>query len=568
MSPPPVAAIVRAVRCRVAWLFVVLAALGCGERKSRHGPSNFVAAEVSRPLSARVRVYEQDVKPECTETGFSRYRCFFQSELYGCTVLELGDAPVLQEGEDAIDVACSRARASDRSAPLAESPLSGKGMTLDVDPEGTRIAWRGGPSMSLLVFYVIGEELVPSPDNETATPPPAPLADSKPDWSKIPTLADRAEALVSRSRPTALPRLLTILEASRGDEAVGRALAHTVAQSSSDEWLAAFKALSVRGRGAYDQEIVAAIEDDPGSTVVAELMESPHLRPPDFADVVAHVAGAELSAGWVEGQNVPALVEALLYLGDARAGTLACTWLEQTVSTSLVDDGDGLPYGLELESGLPALLAIARQKTPCPWVKLALERDPCSLDYRCTANGLVETSDEAVETADLATEEALERGEEEPPLNPQHALCTPAQARRIVDGEKPPWYVPGEDEDEEEPMSSVDPTRTILLSAGHSQGPLPAELVKRNQRRLYRVRDLSKPDGGVGEDATPFCDFTDHAWIDPAEIVCRIPASLNRLTLSGCRIDIDDAQRVITITPPATADGKPVHRPKNVLLDP
>jgi hypothetical protein len=91
---------------------------------------------------------------------------------------------------------------------------------------------------------------------------------------------------------------------------------------------------------------------------------------------------------------------------------------------------------------------------------------------------------------------------------------------------------------------------TLLLAAGYAQSALPAAFVRRNERRRYRVDSYSRGVAGVeDEDTASRCDFSRLDVADPAEIACRVPAEINRIALSGCRIDIDDARRVITVTP-------------------
>lgn len=544
-------------------LLVTALAAGCGERKRRAGPTDFVAAEVTTPLHVSVRVYEQDVKPECTETGFARYRCFFQSELVGCTVLALGEPPAeaMALSEDALQLACNAPRTAGTQLLVSSAPEPARGMQLFVDPEGTRVVWRAGPDKPTALFYVLDGELIASPDNATTPPPSAPTPQWTPDWARIPPLAARAEGLLHDARPAQLPTLFSLLRERRGDAGLGEALALSLSNADSEPWRDAFGALRPEGRAVWNASIVKALEEDPGTEILDRLMEDPDLRPPKFADLLARVIEAELASGWSDSENVPQLVDALLALGDARAGPLACDWLEQAVSATLVSEGDGMPWDYELESASPALVAVARQKTPCPWVKVALDRDPCNLDYRCTKAGLVETSDEAMEAEDTAASEAAERGAPEPPVLPQNPLCSPAQAKRLADTVKPPWYLPGEDEDDAEELVSYVPVSTLLLAAGHAQPALPADFVRRNERRLYRVDDRSRGDAGTAdEDAFSRCDFSDQVYAEPAEIACRVPASLTRLTLSGCRVDIDDARRVITVTPPTPLPSSETRR--------
>lgn len=540
-------------------LVLGLALAGCGERKHPDGPLTVVAAEVHAPVYAAVKVHELDVKPECTETGLKRFSCFFQSELRGCAVLEVGREPLAPpEGfDDPLELLCDRGTFPYRVT-VADQPLPVRGIQLEVDPLGTRVAWRAAPDKNWEIFYVLDGQLLQS--STRAVTAASGSSDSAPDWARVPTLADQASLLVGSAQSGQLAKLLAIIRDEEGEAGLARALANTMHLAEEAPWRAAFASLGSGGRTTWNAEAAEALQEDPAGPALELLMTHARLRPDGFADLLAGTAELELDSGAVDGMVLGNLAQALLELGDPRAGPLACGWLEQSVSASLLGVEEGLPFDLAIEEGAEALQAIARQKTACPWVRVALERDPCNLDYRCTPAGLVETSDEAMAAEDRAAEEAAERGEEEPPLSPQRALCGATVVTRLADAMKPPWYLPPEAEEDEDAL--LDPPivapGTLLLAAGYAQGPLPPDFLKRNQRRLYTVVDRSPKPGAEGELDPSACQLLDQSFSDAAEIACRVPVNLTRVTLSGCRIEIDDARKTITLTPPKAPARLPV----------
>lgn len=540
-------------------LLAGLALAACGERKHPDGPLTVVAAEVHAPVYAAVKVFELDVKPECTETGLKRFSCFFQSELRGCAVLEVGREPLPRpEGfEDPLELLCDRGIFPHRVT-VADQPLPVRGIQLEVDPQGTRAAWRAGPDKTWEIFYVLDGQLLQS--STRAVTAASGSTGNAPDWARVPTLAEQASALVSTAQSHQLPKLTALIREEEGEAGVARALARTMHYAGEPPWRAAFASLGGKGRATWASEAAEALQEDPTGPALELLMTHAELRPDGFADLLAQAAEEELDLGATDGLLIGNVSQALLELGDARAGAIACGWLEQSVSASLLGVEEGLPFDLAIEEGAEALQAIVRQKVACPWVRVALERDPCNLDYRCTPAGLVETSDEALAADDRAAEEAAERGEEEPLLSPQRALCGAAVVTRLADSMKPPWYLPPESEDDEDALIDLPIVApgTVLLAAGYAQGPLPADFLKRNQRRLYTVVDRT-PKQGSEDDLDPSaCQLLDQSFSDPAEIACRVPVNLTRLTLSGCRIEIDDARKTITLTPPKSPARLPV----------
>ncbi|MEW5739313.1 MAG: hypothetical protein AB1938_10330 [Myxococcota bacterium] len=562
-----------ALRLRALVFLALAAALaGCDKRNAK--PSDNVIVEVHAPIQAVVRVHEFDVKPECTETGLARFRCFFQSELRGCTWLELGADNEVEKraaavfGDDADTQLCDTLASTGTLATLDSVPLPARGMELAADPTGSRLAFRPAPDKPWRVFYLLGGEILgeygnsgtplaldgrPSPDDPLLEArPPAPLMGPL-DWSRVPTLSDRAADFLPRAFGDHQRQLLKMVEEKRGEVGLGRALAGIMDTSEEPSWLEAWKRLGPSGRKAFQDVLARSLEEYPSEAALRRLSTAPELRPAGFADVLAKNLELQLEQGTQDFESTRLFVEALVQLDDARAGPLACEWLQDLVSEQLVSLDDYYPGMPVLESADPALIAIARFRTPCPWVRLALEREPCNVDYRCTPSGLIETSAQAESERQEAEDKALERGEELPSTIPQHPLCTPEQVGRVVKAWIPGWLSqePLELDDVNFPEDLTSPPPgALLLAAAYAQGPLPADVLHRNARRLYRIDDRSPPvaeDDGSDPSA---CQLVDQGLSDPPELACRVPADLSRLRLGGCRIEIDDAKKVIRLTPP------------------
>ncbi|GMU59311.1 MAG: hypothetical protein AMXMBFR34_10740 [Myxococcaceae bacterium] len=546
-------------------------ALGaCGKHEARDN----VVVELHAPIHAVVRAHEFDVKPECTETGLMRFRCFFQSELRGCAWLELGQQP---RDEDRLGEAprdedlCTLAMVmTETTAPLETTPVPARGMELVADPSGSRLAWRPSADRPWHFFYLLEGELLREPggsntyglllDRPDATTeeilatPTVPELTGPLDWSKVPTLAQRAPDFVVTAQSSHLPRLLELIRKERGEVGLGLMLAHAMAYAEEPAWDRAWQNLSPAGRKAFFAELSHALGDFPSETALRKLSMSPELRPAGFADLLVRRIEEQLAEGIVEYDTTGLYLEALVQLADPRSGALACAWMEDIASQRLVTRDDYYPEMPGFESASPALIALARFRTPCPWVRVALEQAPCDADYRCTPKGIVETSAQAMAERQEAEDAALERGEELPIVEPQHALCTSEQASAVVKRWVPVWLASDDFEDEADFPEDVTtpPPGVLLLAAAWAQGPLPPELLERNARRQYRVDDRTpRPKGGEKEYEEPgACSLIDQGLSDPSELACQIPRAISQLRLGGCRIEIDDAKKVIHLTPP------------------
>lgn len=559
----------------LACLALATALGACGKHEARDN----VVVELHTPIHAMVRVHEFDGQPECTETGLARIRCLFQSELRGCTWLELGEQPQADDHHREEELCTFMMVMTTATAPLETSPVPARGMELLADPSGTRLAWRSAADRPWSFFYLLEGELLREPgggnsygalpDRPDATAeeilatPTVPLLTGPLDWSKVPTLAERAPDFLVTAESSHLSRLLELIKEERGEVGLGLMLAHAMAYAEEPAWDRAWKGLSAAGRKAFLAELSHVLGDYPDEAALRKLSMSPGLRPAGFADLLVRRIEEQLVEGIAEYDTTGLYLEALVQLADPRSGALACTWLEDVVSQRLVTREDYYPELPDLESASPALIALARFPTPCPWVKVALEQAPCDADYRCTPKGLVETSAQSLAERQEAEDAALERGEELPIVEPQHALCTSEQASAVVKRWVPVWLASDDFEDEADFPEDVTtpPPGVLLLAASWAQGPLPLELIERNARRHYRVDDRS-PRPKASEEGEEYeepgaCSLIEQGRPDPAELACQIPRAISQLRLGGCRIEIDDAKKVIHLIPPKPQPDNP-----------
>ena len=154
-------------------------------------------------------------------------------------------------------------------------------------------------------------------------------------------------------------------------------------------------------------------------------------------------------------------------------------------------------------------MVLARLKTPCPWVRVALESDPCSAALRCAADAgtLVEARDEDEPVKALP-------------------LCT-GQGRALLAA------LPDDSQ-----LDRVNPA-AMLFAAAYAQGAIPADVLSRNARRLY---SYTLPSG----------DDREVAWCaqdqgNPEEAVCRLPLTATAFEYSRCRMRIDDEKHLVRV---------------------
>lgn len=554
------------LRLLVASCCLLLALAAC-ERKPRR---DAVIAEVKTPVHAVVRAHETDVPAQCDETGVKRLTCLFKSEHRGCLYLELGHAaeeplpppsPLFAKtgapGEEP-DV-CERSELWTESRLLLRA-TPGDTADLREDEAGERIAVRVGAGR-WEVIYLLDGELIAASSARSALAMLTALRPStkKPnlshvrtvefddedepdggvapfDWSDFKTLDDSADSLVMSASEQHRLRLYQRMAKRRGDAWLVPALTHG---PLDDTWEQGRALLTERGQQALAKELRQRLVDEGSADaqLVRYFIDHPAERPANFADVLVEEASSGRYYGDTGG------LEALLELGDARAGTLACQFLGAQSVESLVNGYDDYGGG----GGDDAVLfaAIARTKTKCPWVSLELEKQACSTDVRCTTKGEVEGYE--TDLGDEPLPALLEA--------PQNPLCSARAAAALL-----AQWKPGTSWQEGDPEL---PRNALLLAAAYEQGALSKDVLFRNERRQYRVehspplpkkRSNQSDDEYVGELDARACASMP---TDGPTVACRLPLSITEATFNGCRLRIDDAKKTLTLieeAPPAEGE--------------
>lgn len=441
-------------------------------------------AELTTPFHVTVRAI--DLPPDCNGfSGVERLRCNTERQRGGCTFVAVGpdaDLPLAYLGPMKKEH-CDEQRTRRHTVLVANEAL--KTARLFIDPGGTRVlvnvdaeGWvlfvREGKLVgSKQLWGIGGAELQPL------------LPDGSPDWPRVPTLLstwDTTGALLSG---------LSLQDAMKEDP------------DPQGNLTLALLGDSFR----FDSE---------GFSEGYALLDAPHRERVVEAALEKVKAGEDL-AGWFRTQDAlePRYREALLIAlrDDALEGASLLNDVAEADPVALRDVACGqlerMYLGANLdEGGTPstsALALVARKKLKCPWVLPWLTRLQC--DGRLTC----------VSTADLEDR------------NHRAPLCTSAQIEAAVNEmfhELPIDTVPTEAD-----FVPDDHFGELLLGAAAAQGPLPAEFVRKTQRRAY---------GGVEPTECKFLHRAVGAW------VCELPLELTVSTQERCRMTVDDAKKQLT----------------------
>jgi hypothetical protein len=438
-------------------------------------------AELTTPFHVTVRAI--DLPSDCEGlSGLERLRCNTERPRGGCTFVAVGpdaDLPLAFSGPMKKEH-CDEQRTRHHTVLVASGAL--KSARLFIDPRGERVVVH--LDSDGWVLFVHDGKLVGSKQLWGAgVVPLAPLlADGSPDWPRVPTLLstwDSASALLSG---------LTLQDVMRDDPAPQENLTLALLGDS-------FRF------------------DSPRFSEGFELLDAPHREKVVEAALDQVKGGADFS-GWFRTQKdlLPRYREALLValrddslfgaslLNDVAAADpvalrdVACGELERMYLGGNLDEG-GMP-------SKAALALIARQKLKCPWVLPWLRRLQC--DGRLTCVEETEFDDH----------------------QRRAPLCTGEQIEATVNQM---FHEPTEDElvtpDEFEPD---DHFGELLLGAAAAQGTLPAEFIRRTQRRAYE---------GV---EPPECT---NLFVPTGAWVCLLPVELTVSTQGRCRMTVDDAKQ-------------------------
>jgi hypothetical protein len=496
-----------------SWAGAVLVLCAC--HSSPH-EADAVVAEVKAPIHARIMLREHEEPVDCTGTTgvVERITCIFHTSNTTCHWLEI-DSPELSARPFGTDLnACNSLPPYGARVRLAESPT---GWELEADPAGTRLAYHR-PKEGAIVAYVLDGVVVGA---NVSTPVPV-------KWSDVPTLDDNLVDLFTVADAETGRRLLAYAERSGGETKVVD-LMRPIADSSVDRWFELYDRiedaeLKSRALAALHERVR---EEDAPKELLVGLIAYPEVQPADFHALLADAAKLELS-GYTDWYSLQPLLDELAQRKDPLAGELACRVYGMQVLSSMPDSSQVYyeeSTDLEVERG--ALAIVARQKTKCPWVQIALDNAPCSEALRClTDGGLPDPEAELDDPYDPVTGE---------PIYVARPLCSRAVAAAALGRLAP------KDDEEYEPEPELGP---LLLAAGYAEGVVSRELLSRNARRMYRYQYPKPPppdEDGYPEE--PPCSRPRNL----PDAVCKLPLSVSELVFNNCRARIDDKAQVVRV---------------------
>lgn len=487
--------------------------LGC--HSSTH-ESDVVAFEVTAPLHARIMMREHEEPIECSGVSglVERVSCIFQTSLTTCTWLEL-DSPELAAHPFGHELqACQMLppRSGPRIA-VGDAPVHG----LEVDPGGGRVAFQhasGATVVYALDGVVVGTAPVAWPVK----------------WPAVPALDARLGEFFAGADEDTARRLLAYAEKAFGTTRVVD-LMLPVADASIDRWYELYQKLDdeaskQKALGALHQRLK---DEDVPLELVTGLAAYPDVQPAGYRDLVAEHAKAQVAL-YDDWYSVQPLLAELARRRDPLAGELSCRIYGMQVLSSQPAMNDEYYYGenIDPDAQAGALAIVGQLKTPCPWVGISLEQEPCATALRCLADGgLPDPEGEEEEMYDPDTGDAVYVA---------RPLCSRAVAARAL-------REATAGEASEEGLSPA-PVGPLLLAIGYEQGSVSKELVARNARRMYRFVWPTPPpvnDDGYQDDAP--CQRPRNL----PNAICGLPLSVTEVVFNNCRARIDDKAHVVRV---------------------
>lgn len=513
---------------RAALLLLTLCACG----KERPDPR---IGELTTPVHITVRVIDAPMEKDCQGTTWEQVKCAFRrADRVGCTYVEVGEAAEKPELTKSPDVRRCSVMSDTRRKVLTH--VIGKKATITLDSTGRRAVVE--LSDAAHVLYLRNGEIAvqrklwdfappPSPGSPPSVAsifgsagPPSPFGGAGLgtlggigsiggtgvpgviDWNRVPPFLsvmdeqllltvpeDELDSLIAES-PTGKAQLKTAL----------LSLAHS-ADLTSEGWVRAVSKLDDIDRNEIRDELVSEISG--GANNALEWFQAhPEEQKADYIEALAEAAESETF-------DLADVLPPLLKLDATRAETIACEHLQRRWH-----EYGSAPYEYDYYPPNTAALAVlVTRKTKCPWIVPLLMRTPCGEELRC----------------DLDLED-----------DTPTPLCTDAETAKALHRALNPTPEVELTEDEEARLQND--WGALLLAAARHQGPLPAELLRADERRLYKRLYTFK-----GREEDDACRNVSPAPVDWA---CKLPASINTAQYEGCTIVIDDAKKTMTLSAP------------------
>lgn len=481
-------------RLGAACLLLTLCACG----KERPDPR---LAEVTTPLHATVRLIDAPVERTCTGSTWEQVKCMLSpADRQGCVYVEVGAAADKPEVSKTTGFTrCMTMRGSTDRAVLSDAP--GRKAKLTFDTEGTRIVVELADAVHAL--YLRGGHLVIQRklgDVVAGTASGLLRPDGTADWSRVPPfLAVLDEAQLLALTEEELDALVARTPA--GKDALKTSLLNLLdsAGSADTAWSRAVSKLDAADRTRLRDALL--IQVSTGSVGALDWFDShPEEQKADFIEALAESMETEL---FDVGTGFPRL----LRLAPARAETIACAQLERLWHQSSGSEYDS--YDSMSPEAAPLAVIVAR-RSKCPWVLPMLVRNHCAWELQCDPDPDDEKPTPLCTAAQI--EAALKRT-----LQPELELSRPEEVDREND-----WG-------------------PLLIGAAKVQGPLPPELLRADERRLY-AQTFTRSDQAD--------DPCGQLTIEPTDWACKLPTEIHTATTESCTLVLDDAKKTMTLSSP------------------
>lgn len=367
-------------------------------------------------------------------------------------------------------------------------PPEDKGpFALEVDEKGQRVAVRSGSGPWRVVYVGTERRAFLAPDTRTSV-----------DWTKTPSFADAAPAIFIAASADRRREVLAQARADGGDGAIVKLLARspevedpiwdtTYAALPADkqaEVQSGLRATALQkgapAAGLARALVVAGEGVDPAAAAarVEELAAAPQIAHPRGLGLLLRIAA--------RGKDV----------GKTACALLGKVKPEDDDKRVLVD---------------AALLAVAKNATPCPEAATVLLADRCAPSLRCGEHGRVSPRDASKQ--------------DEP-------LCDKATTAKTVE------------EELARAPKDVDPGRALTphlaLAAVYAQGALPDAFARAHERRRYKLTQVDKPECESGLELGAACHCDEAAVRDQ---VCR--NDTDGFSFGLCKVELDDKKKTI-----------------------
>ena len=487
----------------------------CACSKERPDPR---IGELTSPVHITVRVIDAPLEKDCQGTMYEQLKCTFtRADRIGCTYVEIGDAaekPELSKTPDS-----RRCNTISGTMRTVLTQVIAKKATITLDASGRRAVIEL-PDAAHVIYLRKGELVVhrklwdfgPSPSSSLSLAlgglgPIGPLATPGViDWKRVPPfLSVMDNGLLLKVPEDELDALLA--ESPDGKAHLKSALISLASSADleGEGWARAVSKLDDADRKEIRDELVSAVTNGSGGAL--DWFEThPEEQKADYINALAEAAESETF-------ELSDVLPQLLKLDPKRAETIACEHLQQRWH-----EYGNAPYEYDYYPPNSAALAVlVKQKTQCPWVVPLLMRTPCGDELRCDPD-----LDDDVPTP----------------------LCTDAQAAKAIRRALDPNF-----ELSDEEASELDSDwGKLLVASARQQGPLPSELLRADERRLYKQLYTFK-----GHEEDDACRNVSPGVVDWA---CKLPLSINTANYESCTIVLDDAKKTMTLTAPPVEEDE------------